>query len=263
MIVYLVVSSTRSSSVYLVDCLTQLIYIWIFICLSVSKQYKKWTQQGYLLGQLKLPCQRLRHARHCGAICSPLQCHTPCHDPQVHHSLCHKKGTCQPCHIYWGLDRTWRPQQILVRACAVQGRGLAHKSARHQLMATPRSPAPWTWSANSCLFWRSILVLIVRWVKPCRQSSVTSSPTLTLRLSSKSAGWEAHPRASQAAPCCPCCSASPGQGWGLPSTTSLEMFCGNRGAAMVVQSPSYPHQKHGAISVLFTPKAGVNKHFHI
>ena len=40
------------------------------------------------------------------------------------------------------------------------------------------------------------------------------------------------------------------------------MFCGNRGAAMVVQSPSYPHQKHGAISVLFTPKAGVNKHFH-
>ena len=30
---------------------------------------------------------------------------------------------------------------------------------------------------------------------------------------------------------------------------------------MVVQSPSYPHQKHGAISVLFTPKAGVNKHF--
>ena len=50
-------------------------------------------------------------------------------------------------------------------------------------------------------------------------------------------------------------------GLGLPSTTSLEMFCGNRGAAMVVQSPSYPHQKHGAISVLFTPKAGVNKHF--
>ena len=41
----------------------------------------------------------------------------------------------------------------------------------------------------------------------------------------------------------------------------LEMFCGNRGAAMVVQSPSYPHQKNGAISVLFTPKAGVNKHF--
>ena len=39
------------------------------------------------------------------------------------------------------------------------------------------------------------------------------------------------------------------------------MFCGKRGAAMVVQSPSYPHQKHGAISVLFTPKAGVNKHF--
>ena len=39
------------------------------------------------------------------------------------------------------------------------------------------------------------------------------------------------------------------------------MFCGNRGAAMVVQSPSYPHQKHGAISVLFTPKAGLNKHF--
>ena len=30
---------------------------------------------------------------------------------------------------------------------------------------------------------------------------------------------------------------------------------------MVVQSPSYPHQKHGAISVLSTPKAGVNKHF--
>ena len=30
---------------------------------------------------------------------------------------------------------------------------------------------------------------------------------------------------------------------------------------MVVQSSSYPHQKHGAISVLFTPKAGVNKHF--
>ena len=30
---------------------------------------------------------------------------------------------------------------------------------------------------------------------------------------------------------------------------------------MVVQYPSYPHQKHGAISVLFTPKAGVNKHF--
>ena len=30
---------------------------------------------------------------------------------------------------------------------------------------------------------------------------------------------------------------------------------------MVVQSPSYPHQKRGAISVLFTPKDGVNKHF--
>ena len=32
---------------------------------------------------------------------------------------------------------------------------------------------------------------------------------------------------------------------------------------MVVQSASYPHQNLGAISVLFTPKAGVNKHFII